>query len=346
VDTIEAATRRYTELLGEFCRTGKEETLYEASLLSHDFLALGIPPDEIVAIHTASVEEVVRPNDARGLVSSQQLLLEVMIAYGVKYQQYAEMKVAEADRATALEHARVEVAERSERERRELLATISHELGTPLTVVKGNIGAIRRALDANADLAAELSPRALDVQQAVERMVALRDDLVAASRNEDREIELVPVNAVAAASRAVRWAGQAAEDKQITLSESTGPDRPYILGDADALQSIFGNLLSNAIRYTEPGGAVTVQYTNDGDAIVVEVIDNGMGLSPEAEERIFERFYRSVEARRMFGFGLGLGLALTKDLVEALGGTIRASNVPTGGANFRVAFPVAELKEE
>jgi len=341
----ESPAEVYQRVLSAFCGSGSEESLYQASLLSQEFIAAGIPPDEIVALHAEAVGKVVRTNDARGLVASQQLLLEVMIAYGVRYQEYAEMRLAEAGRAAAVESARAEMAERAERERLDLLASISHELGTPLTVVKGNVEAIRRYIEGNVRLAEALSTKAHDVQSAVDRMVSLREDLVAASRHEQRALDLVPVNAGRALARAVRWAQADAREKRVTLDVDDNAAAPYILGEEDALQSIFGNLLSNAVRYTPADGTVRVRCEERGNAVVLEVADTGIGLSEEAKSRLFERFYRAPEAKQVASFGLGLGLALTRDLVEALGGSIEAEGSPNNGATFRVTFPLIPIEE-
>lgn len=332
------AAQAYIEILREFCKVESEEALYRASVLSQEFIATGVLPDEIVAMHTSAVQEVVKPHDPRGLVASQQLLLEMMIAYGVKYAEYAEFRLAEARKAAEEEHLRAEGAERGGQERLELLAVIGHELGTPLTVARGNVAAIRRFLSENHKLSEDLSSRAIDAEVAIDRLLALREELVAASRNEERPLELAPLDVHNAVARAVKWAQGSAIDKGVVLTTELTAERSHVLGDPDALQSIFGNLLSNAVRYTPAGGKVVVESANQGDRIVVRVRDSGIGLSPEAQRHLFERFYRAPEAKQSVPWGLGLGLAIAKDLCDALGATISATSTQGGGSTFSISF--------
>ena len=337
----------YGSLLRQFCQAGSEELLYRASLLSQEFIAAGIPPDEIVALHAEAVQTVGTPFDPRNLVSSQQFLLEVMIAYGVRYSEYADVRLAEANKALELEHVRAETATRAETDRREMLAVISHELATPLTVAKGNVTAIRRFLGADSAQPHEMLPRALDAELAIERMLVLREELVAASRNELRSLELAPLKVENPVLRAVRWAEPGAKEKGVSISCDFSATSSHVVADPDALQSIFGNVLSNAVRYTPAGGSITVRTRNlDGD-VLVEIQDTGIGLSEEAQARLFERFYRAPEAKRMASWGLGLGLTIANELAQALGATLAATSQPGVGSTFTVRFPpAADFEEE
>jgi signal transduction histidine kinase len=335
----------YGEIMREFCRVESEEALYRANVLSQEFISQGVLPDEIVAMHTEAVQKVVRPNDPRGLVASQQLLLEMMIAYGVKYAEYAEFRLEEARKAAEVEHNRANVAERSEQERLELLAVIGHELGTPLTVARGNVAAIRRFLAENNKLSDDLSSRAIDAEVAIDRLLALREELVAASRNEQRALELAPMNIHSAITRAVKWAQGAAIDKGVVLSSKLDASDSYVMGDPDALQSILGNLISNGIRYTPAGGSVTVTTSNPDGLVAVDVADTGIGMSKAAQAHLFERFYRSPEAKQVVPWGLGLGLAIAKELCDALGGTLTATSTQGQGTTFTLSFPAVPEEE-
>lgn len=331
----------YLEILREFCASGTEECLYRASLLSQQFISAGLPPDEIVAMHTAAVQAVVKPHDPRALVSSQQLLLEVMIAYGVRYSEYAEFRLMEAKKAAEAEHLRADVATKGEQERIELLAVISHELGNPLTIAKGNVSAIRRFLAENNRLSHDLSTRAIDAEVAIERLLSLREELMAASRQEPRELELGPIMVDSAVIKATKWAGPAASDKNIDLHSEFHAKHNLVIGEPDALQSIFGNLLSNAIRYTPAGGRVSVVTLDHDDEVVVEIRDTGIGFDPAVKAHLFERFYRAAEAKQVAVWGLGLGLAIANELAQALGARLSADGELGKGATFRVSFPRA-----
>jgi two-component system, OmpR family, sensor kinase len=331
----------YMRILKEYCSSGSEDALYRASLLSNEFIAAGIPPDEIVGLHTTAVQEVVKPYDPRGLVASQQMLLEVMIAYGVRYSEYAEFRLAEAKKQAEAEHSRADEATRAEQARLELLAVIGHELATPLTVARGNVSAIRRFLADNHQLSHDVSTRAVDAEVAIERLLNLREELMAASRNEVRSLELAPLNVQNAVTRAFKWAEPSAQEKGLRMVLEPTPEACHVVGDPDALQSIFGNILSNAIRYTPSGGTVTVRTRVTEQRVMVDVEDTGIGLSHEAKERLFQRFYRSPEAKQMASWGLGLGLAIASELAQSLGATVSAESEPGRGCTFTVSFPLA-----
>lgn len=335
----------YASILEDYCTTGSEECLYRASLLSHSFIAEGVPPDEIVAMHTSAVEKVVKPYDPKGLVASQQLLLEVMIAYGVRYTEYAEFRLAEAKKQAEEEHSRADEATRAEQARVELLAVISHELATPLTIARGNVAAIRRFLADNHRLSHEVSTRAIDAEVAIERLLNLREELVAASRNEPRPLELAPLNLVSAITRAVRWAEPTASEKGLQVLCEFEVPQCYVVGEPDAMQSIFGNLLSNAIRYTPAGGTISVKLVVRGTDALVSITDDGIGMSEEARDHLFQRFYRAPEAKQVSAWGLGLGLAIANELCQAIGASIVVDSKPGEGSTFTVVFPHTQTEE-
>jgi signal transduction histidine kinase len=343
--TTQVLEGRYAEILKEYCESGAEEALYRASLLSHEFIGCGVPPDEIVAMHARIVEQVVKPYDTKSLVASQQLLLEVMIAYGVRYSEYAEFRLAEARRTAETEHARADQATRAEQERLELLAVIAHELATPLTVAKGNVSAIRRFLADNNRLSHDLSTRAIDAEVAIERLLRLREELLAASRNEPKEMELGPLSVESAVRRAVKWAETPAMERHIQLRYQLESNGALVLADPDALQSILGNLLSNAVRYTPAGGTVIVTTRVEGARVCIDVSDTGIGMSAETQANLFQRFYRAPEAKRMASWGLGLGLTIASELAQSLGGTIGVVSEEGKGSVFTVYLPAAQGSE-
>lgn len=207
-------------------------------------------------------------------------------------------------------------------------------------VVKTNVASIRRFLEERGGWPDDLNQREADVAFAVGRMVSLREELLAASRNEQRELEIVPLPLVHILARGVRW-GRINAAGKVQLTEDYASNLPYVMGDDGALHSIFTNLLSNAIRYTPPGGSVTVRVRADGAYVVVEVMDTGIGISEDDQLRIFERFYRTEEAKNSVTFGVGLGLAITRDLVSSLTGTIEVQSKVGEGSTFKVAFPAA-----
>ena len=341
----EAFGLRYREILAAFCNSRSEEELETVRALTRELVAASVASDEIVALHEAAVKDSAVLQGPANAMTVQRFLLEVMIAYGVAYSAIAERLLADARTAAGLAVTRAGDLDRLDRERLELLAGVSHELGTPLTVVKGNVAAIRRFLEANHNWPEELSQGEDDVEFAIERMLALREDLLAASRNEQRELEMVPLHLVHCLQRVVRWAQVGASEKGVQLVHEYPPDIGYVLGDEGAVQSVFSNLLSNALRYTLAGGAIRVTTANKDSGVSVEVRDTGIGISEADQQRIFERFYRTPEAQKVATFGLGLGLAITRDLVSAMGGTIEVESSPRLGSMFRVTLPFADMSE-
>jgi signal transduction histidine kinase len=112
----------------------------------------------------------------------------------------------------------------------------------------------------------------------------------------------------------------------------------YVRGDAQRLYQVVSNLVSNAIKYTQPGGLVTVAMRASGEQVRLEVHDNGPGIAPEAQARIFERFYRAP-AVAADDSGTGLGLAIVKSIVEQHGGRVWVTSVPGQGSTFVVSLP-------
>lgn len=250
---------------------------------------------------------------------------------------------APAHAGAAIGQTRSEDAEHAEKDWLELLAGVSHELGNPLTVIKANTASIRRLLEERKCWPEELNQREDDLELAIQRISALRDELLAASRHEPRELEIAPLHLDRSVQRVVRSARLVAVDKQLNLTETYAASFPYAMGDEWAVESVVGNLVSNAIRYTPPGGSISVRTYNERDGVAVAVTDTGIGISKEALSRIFERFYRGPEAQKLAPFGLGVGLALVRDLVSALGGTMEVESHPGAGSTFKMILPLASM---
>jgi signal transduction histidine kinase len=213
-------------------------------------------------------------------------------------------------------------------------------------VIKGNVRSIRQFLEERESWPEELSQREDDVEFAVERVLALREELLAASRNESRELEIAPVQLHRALQRVTRWGRVAAQEKGLSLAESYEAANPYVIADEWGVQSIFSNLLSNAIRYTPVGGSIVIRTHDDDLGVAVEIADTGIGVSEQDQPRLFERFYRTEEAKKAVPFGIGLGLAITRDLVSAMGGSITLTSELGSGTTFKVTFLLAELDAE
>jgi signal transduction histidine kinase len=334
----------YADALATYFTNRSEESLYRASLMSQRFIEEGFGPEEIIAVHADAVEVATRGLGyrERALASTDalQFLLEMMIAYGVQYRAYLELRLRERERETearlALEQQRVADAEKSEREKEAILATISHELRTPITAALGNIDLARRSL-ANDQL--DRLPRQLTAaRDALGRLSRLSSDLIGASHDglPALTFEMVEVDDIL--RKACAWARPNADQKRLTLvADDLTSCR--IRGDADALLTVFGNLLSNAVRYTPHGGRINARCTTEGESILICISDTGVGMTPETRARIFEKFYRAPDATNVEPSGLGLGLSIAQRLVAAHGGSLDVETAYGEGSTFTVRFP-------
>jgi signal transduction histidine kinase len=328
---------RYGEILAAYLKAPGEQALYDASLLSQDLVQHGVGPEEIVALHMEALDQTlegVTPREqARCVGHAHQFLLEVMIAYGLTYREYLELKVRERD----------SIAAQAVQERTELLATVAHEMRTPLTAALGTIDLARR------DLVSGRTDRVVPwlgtAREALHRLSRLTADIARASMGKPPELTHVPLDVCEVVAEACAWAEAAAAEKGLTLVRDNALPSVLIVGDADALLSVFGNLLANAIRYTPAGGRISVGCCANDGQVRVTISDTGIGMTPEVQERIFEKFYRAREARSVEAQGLGLGLALVQELVEAHGGAVVVESVLGEGSTFRVVLPQRDDEE-
>ena len=218
----------------------------------------------------------------------------------------------------------------TEQERRRLLADVSHELRTPLTVIQGNLEGM---LDGVYPMDAEHLSLALDETRMLERLIEdLRTLSIAdagALRLEREPTALAPLlTEVVAAFRA------SAEASNISLKLEVASGLPDALVDATRIKAVVGNLIANALRYTQARGSVSVRLAQSAGRQVVSVMDTGKGIEPAAVEHIFDRFYRSSDST-----GSGLGLAIARSLIEAHGGEISAASTPGAGTTVTFTLP-------
>jgi signal transduction histidine kinase/CheY-like chemotaxis protein len=254
-----------------------------------------------------------------------------------------------ADRvALAIEHARLYEAEQqarisaeaANRMKDEFLATVSHELRSPLNAILGWMKLLRagRLDEQGASHALETVERSARAQS---RIIS---DLLDVSRIISGKLLLKvrpiePVRVIEAAVEAVRPAAVA---KGIRFETSLDPSAGPISGDADRLQQIVWNLLSNAIKFTSSGGLVEVSLKNTGSQAEIEVRDSGIGIKPDFLPYVFDRFRQGDASSSRRQGGLGLGLAIVRHLVELHGGTVAVHSEGEGkGSRFVVKLPRA-----
>src|SRR5258708_4313755 len=221
------------------------------------------------------------------------------------------------------------------------ISVISHELKTPVALIKGYAGTLRRE-DARWDTKTVRQSLTV-IEEEADRLTELIDNLLAASKLQAdgmRLTNIADVNLAAVAERSVeRFKTQTKIHHLVT---DFPPDFPSIPGDETRLRQVIDNLINNAIKYSPKGGEVRISGTYDDHNVTVSVSDQGVGLAPEEQERIFERFYRVDGALSRKTQGTGLGLYLARAVVEAHGGTISVESQPGKGATFRFTLPREE----
>jgi histidine kinase len=226
----------------------------------------------------------------------------------------------------------------SEQRRAALIADVAHEIRTPLATVSGY-------LEGLADGVVEPSPALwAQLHDETSRLNRLVDDLQELSRLEAGGASVRPA---AVPPRQLIDAGiarvaRAFEEEGVTLQAEPAEALPTVRADADRIVQVLTNLLTNALRYTDAGGTVTVAAARDGAAVRFSVRDTGLGIAPEHLPRVFDRFYRADSARTRAAGGSGIGLTIARAIVEAHGGRISAaSDGPGRGSTFTFTLPLA-----
>ena len=234
-------------------------------------------------------------------------------------------------------HDRTEL-NRLENARRDFLASVSHELKTPLTAI---VGATDVLLDGALDEPATARSFVDSIARHADRLSSLVRDVLTISRLEQGAWEVRPqtVDFTDLAHLVREDHRAAAAAKPVTLLYE-GPDRLPGAGDPELYRQLVGNLVSNAVRYNRPGGTVTIRQEVLGDRLQIIVADNGIGIPAEHRERIFERFYRVDSHRSRATGGTGLGLSIVKHLVERLHGTIDLES-SDAGTTFTATLPLS-----
>jgi signal transduction histidine kinase len=219
----------------------------------------------------------------------------------------------------------------------DLVATASHELKTPLTSLRLDLHLLLE------EVVGPLSPKQtellLDARDNAERLLAIVNNLLDLARLEQKRGPLdlrpeQPAELLQAAAEAVR---PRAEDKGVELAVDVPPDLPAVAADPQRLGHALGNLLENAVTYTDRGGRITLSAARAAEGVAVTVADTGQGIAPEYLPHVFERFFRIPGHSR--GGGTGLGLAIAREIVTTHGGTITCDSRPGAGTVFRLTLP-------
>lgn len=220
--------------------------------------------------------------------------------------------------------------------RRDFVANVSHELKTPLTSIAGYAETLLGGTD---DATRQ---QFLDtIHKNAQRMHALVDDLLDLARLESGRYALSSevIDLEHAMQDAWTPYTRAAADAGIAFSRDILPEAEWLAADPGALRQILGNLFSNAIRHTPPGGSIVCRSAPEDEGVAVAVVDTGAGIPGAHLPRVFERFYRVDPSRSRAAGGTGLGLSIVKHLTEAHGGRVRVESAVGRGTTITCWFP-------
>lgn len=228
--------------------------------------------------------------------------------------------------------------------RQEFVANVSHEIGTPLTTIKGYAELLL-------DGAIDDKPVAMDflkeINVAADRMKILRDDLLDLSRFDTKvnKLNKEDVNLVSLVSGCCRQNLIVADNKNQNIVFNP-PEKPmFIYADPGRINQVITNIMSNAMKYSDNGSTINIKLSETEKYYHLEIQDNGIGMPKEALDRIFDRFYRVDKARSRAMGGNGLGLAIVKEIMDAHDGSIKVYSELGKGTTMVLIFPKSELAD-
>lgn len=328
---------------------GADERIYLVNNAFLEFFGLeGVSPagKKLAEVITdANVREFVR----QALESREQMTGEVLLLAPDQGKRYYHLTAnpalsqSGAFQGIVLSFHDVTLNRRMEKMRRQFADAVSHELKTPLSAIFAVIETLM-----------ELEPPDLEqrrrfyriIEENTSRLNNLINDLLSLSEIEQHKaiLEWADYDALEILRELVSEFQPSARRKDIKLlfEPPAGMARLMLRTDRKAMRKAAGNLVDNAIKYTEPGGSVILRAAPaaSGDALEVAVQDTGIGIAPKYHDRIFERFYRVDKARSVKSGGTGLGLAIVKHLMESLGGSVSLVSAPGKGSTFTLTFPL------
>ena len=227
--------------------------------------------------------------------------------------------------------------------RREFVANVSHELRTPLTTVRGYAETLMSADDIDRDT----QMRFLGViSSEADRMTRIVKDLLTLTRLDYNRMEMhmEPMDLRELGQKAAQAMEGQATGQGLTLKCDLPDSLPMVVGDAERIQQVIINIITNAIKYNKPQGSITITGGTEGEQVFLRVEDTGIGVPKEDLKRLFERFYRVDKARSRESGGTGLGLAIAKQIVESHGGSIGFDSEHGKGSVVTLYLP--RMKEE
>ncbi len=222
--------------------------------------------------------------------------------------------------------------------KRSVIATVSHQLRTPLTSLRMSVHLLLE--ERIGHLNEQQADLLLAARDESERLARMLDDLLELNRIESGKapLNIVPVSPFHLSCEGIEPFLVHASDQGVAIVNTIHEGLPEVIADPESIQHVFANLLSNALRFTSPGGQVTISASEEHETIRFSVEDTGNGIASEHLAHLFERFYR-VPGQKATS-GIGLGLSIVKEIVEAHGGSVGAENIAGKGSVFYFTLPI------
>ncbi|CAN7228704.1 GAF domain-containing sensor histidine kinase [Terrabacter sp. LjRoot27] len=247
------------------------------------------------------------------------------------------------DLGRAIRNARLYAVERrvaaelreADRSKTQLFSTVSHELKNPLASIVGHVELMRQEPEANGDWSLGV------IERNTERLQSLVDDLLTLSRvsDPDRDVPEAEVDLGEVSRDVVDMFRPRADTQQVSLTFDLEERLPLVRGSAGDLERVVQNLVSNAVKFTPPGGKVAVSVASRRDRVVLECIDDGLGISPEDQESLFTEFFRGTNPETLQVPGTGLGLSIAQRVVTRHGGRIDVESELGRGTSITLLLP-------
>lgn len=362
-EALKPLVAEYQATLCRYVQTPSEEDRRRAHELGKRFLKADCGPETLLNVHATALRGCETQDGPTLVTRANQVLAEASSAFIQEYRHQADQHREDAEcyrsYARILEILNQDVMRlnqelnerhdelrkahdeqlRLNQQKTDLLNMVSHEIRTPLTALLGYGEFLEEGTYG------PLNPDQLEVvhkmTQSGKDLLLLLNNLLDLSRLEAGRLTLdrQPTPVADLIAHAVDQVEPLARRKELTLDVCCVPlDLPLVWVDPLRIIQVLVNLLGNAIRFTEPQGSITIGAEHKVDLIEVWVRDTGIGITPEAQQRLFQRFSQ-VESVRRYG-GTGLGLSITKELLALHGGTISVESEPGKGATFRFTLPV------
>ncbi|MHB1184102.1 MAG: ATP-binding protein [Desulfobulbia bacterium] len=225
--------------------------------------------------------------------------------------------------------------EKNEQARQQWVADISHELRTPVAILRGEIEALQDGIrQPDSDSLRSLHGEVLRLTRLVDDLYQLTMSDLGALTYQKEKLDIIGLLKETAASHDTKFS-----DKGITLTSTLPTEKVEILGDAERLRQLFANLLANSLKYTNAGGELRLGMTCHAHNVIIDFQDSAPGVAGTDMDRLFERLYRVEASRNRATGGAGLGLAICRNIVEAHQGKISAQSSPLGGLWVQIELP-------